>query len=158
IVWVVAERRPWRPALVRALALLFPVLAFLALRTTLLGALGRQVYARSLESNLLVQGVVSLRFLGLVLLPHRLSVDHVQAVPSLPAAAAAIAACLALVAGAVIAAQRASGTAMRFGAAGILLAAAGLALYWVVPVADVMPERRVYILMLGAAYAAAGIA
>jgi tetratricopeptide (TPR) repeat protein len=158
VFWVVAERRPWRPALLRALVLVFPVLGFLALRSTSLGAVGRQVYARSLESNLLVQSVVSLRFLGLTLAPIGQSVDHVQPVPSFPVAAGALLLCFALVAASLLAASRAKGAAARLAAAGLLIGAAGLALYWVVPVADVMPERRIYILMLGAACAVSGAA
>jgi Tfp pilus assembly protein PilF len=158
VVWMVAERRPWRPALLRALVLVFPVLAFLILRATLLGSVGRQVYARSAGSNLLIQGMVSLRFLGLTFAPLHLGIDHVQPPPGLFAALAATAVCVALVLGSVIAAQRARGTTLRFAAAGLLFGAAGLALYWLVPVADVMPERRVYVLMLGAAYAIAGLA
>ena len=158
VVWWVAERRPFRAALIRALVLVFPVLAFLVLRTTLLGAVGRQVYARSEGSNLLIQGMVTLRFLGLTLLPVRLSIDHVQPLPSLPVALCAVLLCLALVGSALVAARRAQGTAVRLATAGLLFGAAGLVLYWIVPVADVMPERRVYVLMLGAAYAVAGAA
>ncbi len=158
IVWIVAERRPWRPALMRALVLGFPVLAFLALRTTFLGAVGRQVYARSLESNLLIQSVVSLRFLALTLVPYGQSIDHVQPVPPLLAAAGALLLLAGLVGVSILAAVRARGTATRLAAAGVLLGASGLALYWVVPVADVMPERRVYLLMLGAAFAVSGAA
>ncbi|HET8947607.1 MAG TPA: tetratricopeptide repeat protein [Candidatus Polarisedimenticolia bacterium] len=158
VVWIVAERRPWRPAVLRALVLVFPVLAFLALRTTFLGAVGRQVYARSPESNLLVQSIVSLRFLALTLVPYGQSIDHVQPVPPLAAAVGALLVCGALVGVSILAAARARGTATRLGAAGVLIGAASLALYWVVPVADVMPERRVYLLMLGAAYAVSGAA
>jgi len=158
IVWIVAERRPWRPALMRALVLAFPVLTFLALRTVFLGAVGRQVYARSLESNLLVQSIVSLRFLGLTLVPYGQSIDHVQPLPPLLAAAAALFVLAALVGVSILGAVRAQGAAARLAAAGVLFGAAGLALYWIVPVADVMPERRVYLLMLGAAYAVSGAA
>lgn len=158
IVWIVAERRPWRPALMRALVLALPVLAFLALRTVFLGAVGRQVYARSLESNLLVQSIVSLRFLGLTLVPYGQSIDHVQPVPPFLLAAAALLVLSALVGVSILGAVRAQGVAARLAAAGVLFGAAGLALYWVVPVADVMPERRVYLLMLGAAYAVSGAA
>jgi len=158
IVWIVAERRPWRPALMRAIVLAFPVLAFLALRTTFLGAVGRQVYARSFESNLLIQSVVSLRFLGLTLAPYGQSIDHVQPVPPLLFAAAALLVLVALVGVSILAAVRAQGASPRLAAAGVLFGAAGLFLYWVVPVADVMPERRVYLLMLGAAYAISGAA
>jgi tetratricopeptide (TPR) repeat protein len=158
VVWWGAERRPFRAALTRALVLVFPVLVFLVLRTLLLGAVGRQVYARSEASNLMIQGMVSLRFLGLTLLPARLSIDHVQPLPSPAVALFAVALCLMLVAAAMVAARRARGAAVRLSAAGLLFGAAGLVLYWIVPVADVMPERRVYILMLGAAYAVAGAA
>ena len=157
-VWIVAERRPWRPALTRALLLAMPVLAFLALRELVLGAVGRQVFVRSEADNLPIQGMVTLRFLGLALVPIGQSVDHVQPPPALVPGLASIAVCLGMAFAAMLAAQRARGTATRLAAAGILVGAAGLLLYWIVPVADVMPERRIYLPMLGAAYAAAGVA
>jgi tetratricopeptide (TPR) repeat protein len=82
----------------------------------------------------------------------------VQPVPPTLVAVGAILVCLALAGGSLLIGWRAQGTAARLAAAGLLIGAAGLALYWVVPVADVMPERRVYLLMLGAAYAVAGAA
>ena len=158
VVWTVAECRPWRPSLLRALMLALPVLLFLFLRAFVLGSVGRQVYARSVSDNLLIQGMVTLRYLGLTLFPFPQSVDHVQPFPGLFAGLGTIVVCLAIAVGAILAAQRARGTATRFAAAGILVGAAGLLLYWVVPVADVMPERRIYPAMLGAAYTAAGVA
>ena len=164
IVWIVLERRPWRGAMLRAAILAVPVGMFLTLRSYALGSVGRQVFARSHLDNLLVQGVVTLRFLGMALVPHGQSLDHAQPVPALVPGVAAILCCgLIVVAAAVVAARtpapasRAEAAA-RFAAGGLLIAAAGLALFWLVPVADVMPERRVYPLMLGAAYAAAGAA
>ena len=158
VVFTAAEGRPWRPALARALVLGLPVLLFLGLRGFVLGAVGRQVYARSLGDNLLIQGLVTLRYLALSIVPLRQSVDHVQPLPGLAAGLAAIALCLAIACAAVIAAQRARGTALRLAAAGVLIGAVALLLYWIVPVADVMPERRVYLAMLGAAYAVSGMA
>lgn len=157
-VWIAAEARPWRPSLTRALLLSAPVLAFLAARAFVLGAVGRQVFARSEMDNLLIQGMVTLRYLGLALVPIGQCVDHVQAPPGLLPGLASMAACLAIVVAALLATQRARGSAARLAAAGILVGAAGLLLYWIVPVADVMPERRIYLPMLGAAYAAAGAA
>jgi Tfp pilus assembly protein PilF len=170
IVWIVLERRPWRAALPRAALLAVPVALFLALRSVALGALGRQVFARSAADNLLVQGVVTLRFLGMALVPHGQSVDHAQAVPGFLTGIAAVLGCATMVAAAAVVAFRTtppgspeppipeprSSLAARFAAGGLLIAAAGFALFWLVPVADVMPERRVYPMMLGAAYAVAG--
>jgi Flp pilus assembly protein TadD len=169
IVWVVLERRPWRAALPRAALLAVPVALFLALRSLALGALGRQVFARSAADNLLVQGVVTLRLLGMALVPHGQSIDHAQAVPGFLTGIAAVLACAAIVAAAAVVAIRTAHPASpgprepqsdlgaRFAAGGVLIAAAGIALFWLVPVADVMPERRVYPMMLGAAYAIAGV-
>jgi Tfp pilus assembly protein PilF len=166
IVWIVLERRPWRAALPRGALLAVPVALFLALRNLALGALGRQVFARSAADNLLVQGVVTLRLLGMALVPHGQSLDHAQAVPGLLIGIAAVLACAAIVAAAAVVATRTappgppetrSDRAARFAAGGLLIAAAGIALFWLVPVADVMPERRIYPMMLGAAYAVSGV-
>jgi len=158
VVFMVAERRPWRPSLTRVLFLALPVLLFLAVRAVVLGAVGRQVYARSAGGNLLIQGVVTLRYLGLALFPFPQSVDHVQPPPGLLLGGAAILACVGIGIAAILAVQRDQGVAPRLVAAGLLVGATGMLLYWVVPVADVMPERRVYLMMLGAAYAATGFA
>jgi Tfp pilus assembly protein PilF len=166
IVWIVLERRPWRAALPRGALLAVPVALFLALRNLALGALGRQVFARSAADNLLVQGVVTLRLLGMALVPHGQSLDHAQAVPGLLIGIAAVLACAAIVAAAAVVATRTappgppetrSDRTARFAAGGLLIAAAGIALFWLVPVADVMPERRIYPMMLGAAYAVSGV-
>jgi Tfp pilus assembly protein PilF len=168
VVWIVLERRPWRGAVARAAILALPVGLFLALRAVALGAVGRQVFARSAADNLLVQGTVTLRFLGMALVPHGQSVDHAQAVPGLLPGLLAIVCCLALVIAAALVvirsaapgspAQERRRVAARLGSGGLLIAASGMVLFWVVPVADVMPERRVYPMMLGAAYAVTGAA
>lgn len=159
LIWIVLERRPWRSALPRAALLAVPVALFLAARAMALGAIGRQVFARSAGDNLLVQGVVTLRFLGMALVPHGQSIDHAQAVPALLPGFLAIGGCLALLAAAALIALRSAVPApARLAAGGLLVAASGMVLFWLVPVADVMPERRVYPMMLGAAYAIAGVA
>jgi protein O-mannosyl-transferase len=152
--WTIAERRPAWPGLVRAAALLLPVVLFLAIRAVALGEVGRKVYVRSVGDNILGQGVATLEMIRLVFLPFGQTVDHPTEVPDLLLGAFAVAACLALLVGAaslaVIGRRRPpfSTAAMRF-ACGILFAAVSTVLYWLVPLPDLMCERRLYLPFVG---------
>jgi Flp pilus assembly protein TadD len=162
--WTLAEGRPIRPAIGRAALLAAPVIGFLALRTVVLGAIGRQVFARSLADNILGQAVVTLRMIRLVIVPVGQSFDPAAAVPPVIVGAAALAVCLLVIAGALaITIPRraaASATAPALGArwigAGTLVAAAGIAIYWLVPLPDLMSERRGYLPLAGGALAVCG--
>ena len=171
--WRWAEGRPVRPGLARAAALGLPVLVFLVWRAAALGGVGRQVFARSVGDNVLGQGVVTLRMLRLVLLPFGQSIDHAAEVPGPLTGALALGAC-ALIVGLAVYALRGTGgpgageraargpdgrnnDARGRMAAGILIAAAGTALYWAVPLPDLMSERRAYLPLVGAALAMSGL-
>jgi len=154
--WTVAEGRPARPGAARALALAVPVILFLAIRAVALGEVGRQVYVRSVGDNILGQGVATLEMLRLFFLPIGQTVDHPTGVPGAVPGALAVAACLALVAGAGwVAAAAVRRFADRAVAArvscGILLAAVATVLYWLVPLPDLVCERRMYLPLAGAA-------
>lgn len=165
VYWVVAENRAMRPALVRAAALAVPVAAFLALRPILLGAVGRQVFARSLPDNILGQAVVTLRLLRLTLLPIGQSFDPAASVPTLAIGALATLLCVAIVAAALVGGMRlrdaapssTDATSLRWICAGVLMAAAGFAIYWIVPLPDLMSERRVYLPFVGGALVVHGL-
>ncbi len=156
--WTLAEGKPARPGLTRATALAVPVILFLLIRTIALGGVGRQVYVRSVADNILGQGVVTLRMLRLVLVPIGQSIDQPAGVPGTAVGLLAVAACVALVAAAcwigAVAIQRRAGatTTARF-ACGVLIAAVSSALYWLVPLPDLMCERRVYLPLVGVAVA-----
>lgn len=164
--WRWAEGRPAGPGLLRAAGLGIPVAAFLIWRAIALGEVGRQVYVRSVADNVLGQGLVTLRMLRLFFLPFGQSIDHPVQVPGLIVGSLAIAACAALIGCAIyVAARPGAGTesdaprrsiaAARI-AAGILIAAAGTALYWLVPLPDLMCERRAYLPLAGAALSVSG--
>jgi protein O-mannosyl-transferase len=155
--WTQAEGRLFPESLRRAAILAIPVAGFLALRSFVLGGVGRQVFARSVPDNILGQAVVTLRMLRLVLLPIGQSVDHAAAVPHLLAGSAALLACAAIIAGALDLARRfARSAGVRRIAGGVLIAATGCLLYWLVPLPDLMSERRLYLPMIGVALAASG--
>jgi len=149
--WVIVERQPARRALAVAAWLAMPVVVFVALRIPLLGAAGRQVHVRSVTDNILGQGVVNLRMVGLTLWPAGLSIDHAVGVPSKPAGLAAVAGCLALLVAGVLGALRLRQPAFRAASAGTIIYAAGTILYWLVPLPDLMSERRAYLPLFGAA-------
>jgi Flp pilus assembly protein TadD len=154
--WTFAEDRPWRSGLRRAAILAIPAGAFLLARSFLLGEIGRQVFARSLTENLLGQAVVTLRMIRLVLLPAGQSIDHAADVPGPAAGSLAIAGCALLVAAACRFATSPHPATRRIGG-GILIAAAGCLLYWVVPLPDLISERRLYLPLAGAALGVSGI-
>ena len=154
--WTLAESRPMRGAALRAAALLVPVVFFLTLRRMALGALGRQVFARSLVENVLGQAVVALRTLRLVVLPVGQSVDPLALVPSPAAGCTALLACLAILAGALVACRRRRG-GLRLFASGVLVTATSGLIYWVAPLPDLMSERRVYLAMAGVALSVCGL-
>ncbi len=169
--WTLAEVRTARTAARDSAVLALPVALFILIRVAVLGAAGRQVFVRSVADNILGQAVVTLRMARLLILPVGQSVDHPAVVPSLLVGLLALAACLAGLAGAGILARfslapqgeegprvAARRAAARLIAAGILIAAAGSALYWLVPLPDLMSERRAYLPMVGAALALAGLA
>lgn len=161
--WTLAESRPVRGAAWRAAALLVPVIFFLALRRMALGALGRQVFARSLGENVLGQAVVALRTLKLVVLPVGQSVDPLALVPSPAVGCASLLVCVAIGAGALVACLRLRGASapagrgLRLAAAGLLVAATGGLIYWMAPLPDLMSERRVYLSMAGVALSVCGL-
>lgn len=165
VYWVFAENRSVRPALARAAVLAAPVIAFVTLRPLLLGAVGRQVFARSLADNVLSQAVVTLRLLRLTLLPIGQSFDPAASVPSVATGALAALACLAMIALAGVAGMRLRAaaseapmsTALRWICAGVLMSATAYALYWVVPLPDLMSERRVYLAYVGGALVVHGL-
>ena len=149
--WVVVEGRPPRRVLAAAVRLAAPVVAFVALRMALLGAAGRQVYVRSIADNILGQGVVNLRMIACTVWPAGLSIDHAVGVPPTPTGLAAVAACLALLGAGIFGALRLRTPAFRAACAGAILYAAGTLLYWLVPLPDLMSERRAYLPLFGAA-------
>ena len=158
--WTMAEGRPARAAATRAALLALPVTLFLVLRWVLLGAVGRQVFARGPGENLLGQSVVTLRMLKLVLLPDGQCVDPLARVPSPAGGIAALLICLAIVAGAVavIRGLRSSPrSGLRIAASGVLVAGAGWLLYWIAPLPDLMSERRIYLAMTGVALLVCGL-
>jgi Tfp pilus assembly protein PilF len=165
VYWVLAEDRPIRPALARAALLALPVVAFVTLRPLLLGAVGRQVFARGLGDNILGQAAVTLRLLRLTLLPIGQSFDPAASVPSMAIGTLAALACLAISAMALVAGMRlkaaASATpisaALRWICAGVLMSAAAYAIYWFVPLPDLMSERRVYLAYVGGALVVHGL-
>lgn len=162
--WALAEERPARGAALRAAALLVPVVTFLVLRRMALGALGRQVFARSLGENVLGQAVVALRTLRLVVLPMGQSIDPLALVPSLTIGCMALLACFAIAAGALAVCRRLRGASapagrgLRLAAAGVPVAATGGLIYWLAPLPDLMSERRVYLAMAGVALSVCGLA
>ena len=154
--WTVAEGRPARPGAARALALAAPVILFLAVRAVALGEVGRQVYVRSVGDNILGQGVATLEMLRLFFLPIGQTVDHPTGVPGAVPGALAVAACMALVATAgwvaAVAVRRFADRAVAARVAcGLLLAAVATVLYWLVPLPDLVCERRLYLPLAGAA-------
>src|SRR2546426_7616350 len=160
--WTLAEGRPARPAMRHAAALAAPVVLFLVIRAVALGEVGRQVYVRSVFDNILGQGVVTLQMLRLFFVPIGQSVDHPASVPGVVAGSLAIGLCAALLAGAITLAVRAvrrpteSAAASRF-AGGVLIAAASSILYWLVPLPDLMCERRLYLPLVGAPPSLSGV-
>ncbi len=171
VYWVLAENRSVRPALARAAVLAAPVVAFVTLRPLLLGAVGRQVFARGLGDNILGQAVVTLRLLRLTLLPIGQSFDPAASVPSLATGALAALVCLAVVSAALVAGVRrrsvapapaagppaTASAAPRWIGAGVLMSAAAYAIYWIVPLPDLMSERRVYLAYAGGALVVQGL-
>ena len=153
--WRWAEGRPARPGILSAAVLGLPVVLFLLWRAIALGEIGRQVYARSVTENVLGQSVVTLRMLRLFFLPFSQSIDHPAEVPGLVLGTLAIAACVFMIGWALYAARAPAGAAAPI-AAGVLVAAAGTALYWIVPLPDLMCERRAYLPLVGAALAMSG--
>jgi len=156
--WRWVEGRPARAGLVRTLALGLPVVGFLAWRAVALGGVGRQVFARSVVENILGQAVVHLRMLRLFFLPLGQSIDHQADVPGLMTGLLAVAACTLITVGALFA-LRAGGDRpwLRRLAGGVLIAVAGTAIYWAVPLPDLMCERRAYLPLVGAALAMSGV-
>lgn len=153
--WRWAEGRPARPGILSAAVLGLPVVLFLLWRGIALGEVGRQVYARSVTENVLGQSVVTLRMLRLFFLPFSQSIDHPAEVPRLVLGTLAMAACVFMIGWALYAARTPAGAAAPI-AAGVLVAAAGTALYWIVPLPDLMCERRAYLPLVGAALAMSG--
>jgi tetratricopeptide (TPR) repeat protein len=154
--WTGAEARPIRPAAARAAGLALPVVLFLVLRQAALGALGRQVFARSVGENILGEAVVTLRMLRLALLPYGQSVDPLALVPGPLGGVVALLACLAIAAALILVVRRAS-RGVRIAASGLLVAGAACLLYWIAPLPDLMSERRMYLPMAGLALAACGL-
>ena len=163
--WTVAERRPVGEGLRRAALLVLPAALFLMARGSYLGAVGRQVYARGIWDNMLSQAVVSLKMIRLTILPIGQSVDPEAGLPSMGPGLAALAACGIIVLGAILLARvsirpdhtERPGRPIHLIACGVLIAAAATAIYWLVPLPDLMSERRAYLPMLGAAIVIAGI-
>jgi tetratricopeptide (TPR) repeat protein len=164
--WTLAEDRPATDGLRRAAVLSIPILLFLPLRGMLLGAIGRQVFARGPLENLLGQAVVTLRTIRLIFIPIGQSVDPEAAVPSPLIGLLALSGCAAIGAGAVALAWRSrtppaggfrGSMPARLFASGILIAAAGVLIYWLVPLPDLMSERRAYLPLFGASVAIAGM-
>src|SRR5207245_524943 len=81
--WRLAERQPFRRAAAGAAILAIPVALFLAYRGLALGAMGRQLYVRSVWENILGQAVVTLRMLRLAILPVGQTVDPPAEIPGL---------------------------------------------------------------------------
>jgi tetratricopeptide (TPR) repeat protein len=91
--------------------------------------------------------------LRLFFVPAGFSVDHAATVPSIAKGLLAMLLCAAIVVAALRLARRPATAAIG---AGILVAAASSLVYWVVPLPDLMSERRAYLPMIGAALALAG--
>lgn len=164
--WVLVEQRPVAAGLRRAAILAIPIALFLMGRAWLLGEVGRQVYVRGIAENVLGQALVTLKMLRLVFLPFRQSVDHPVTTPAPAIGTLALLGCVALLAAAFHfvrpgvkagAVATPALTAARLVSSGLLLAAAGSLLYWIVPLPDLMSERRFYLPMVGGALAVAGI-
>jgi tetratricopeptide (TPR) repeat protein len=164
--WTLVEDRPVVDGLRRAALLSLPILLFLPLRWLMLGAIGRQVFARGLLENFLGQAMVTLRTIRLIFIPVGQSVDPEASVPSPVLGLLALCACAAIGAGAVVLAWRSrTSSARRFIgslparqiAGGTLIAAAGVLIYWLVPLPDLMSERRVYLPLFGASVVLAGL-
>lgn len=154
--WTLAEGRPARPGLRLGAILALPVLLFMAARTIALGGIGRQVYVRSVADNILGESVVTLRMLRLFVLPVGQSIDHAAGIPGAVRASLALAACAILLAVAVVMAagavrRRQGAMVLSRLAGGILIAAVASVLYWIVPLPDLMCERRAYLPLVGAA-------
>ncbi|MCZ6697104.1 MAG: tetratricopeptide repeat protein, partial [Acidobacteria bacterium] len=149
----------------RAALLVLPAALFLLVRWSLLGAVGSQVYARGVWENILGQALVSLRMMRLTILPIGQSIDPEAGVPSTGPGLAALAACGMLLIGAILLARVKINPArtehpprpIHLIACGVLIAAAATAIYWLVPLPDLMSERRAYLPMLGAAIVVAGV-
>lgn len=161
--WTLAEGRPAASGLRPASWFAIPAILFLAYRAVALGGVGRQVFARSLSDNVLGQSVVTLRMIRMVLLPYGQSVDHAAAVPPAALGIGALALCLLLAGSAValgcgIAPFRGRPAWARRCAGGFMVAAIGGLIYWLVPLPDLMSERRMYLPMTGVATLAAAIA
>jgi len=149
--WAAVEGRPLLRAAADAIRLALPVAMFVALRLALLGVAGRQVYVRSVAANILGQGVVSLRMAALTAWPAGLSIDHAVGMPATSMGLAAVAACAVLLGGSLFGALRLRTPALRAACAGVILYAAGALLYWLIPLPDLMSERRAYLPLFGAA-------
>jgi len=152
--WGLVEGRPVRTGLAPAAVLAVPVAVFLAARAAGLGNIGRQVYVRSVADNVVGQGLVTLRMIRLLFLPFGQSIDHAARVPGPIAGGLAIAACAAIVGTAVYFAARAATSRV---ATGVLIAALATVLYWLVPLPDLMCERRAYLPLAGGALAVSGL-
>jgi tetratricopeptide (TPR) repeat protein len=161
--WTLAEGKPARPGLGRAAVLAIPVALFLLMRAVALGGVGRQVYVRSVVDNVLGQAVVTLQIVRLIFLPIGQSVDHPTKVPGVVLGCLALAVCAAIALGAVFVAVRGARGPIAPGAAasrfsgGLLVAAVSSVLYWLVPLPDLMCERRLYLPLAGAALSLSGL-
>ena len=160
--WTLAEGRPARPGLQRAAVLALPVVLFLEARAIALGGIGRQVYVRSVADNILGESVVTLRMLRLFVLPVGQSIDHEAGIPGALRASLALGACAILLAvdfvmTAVAVRRRQGGMVLSRFAGGILIAAVASILYWIVPLPDLMCERRAYLPLVGAALSLSAI-
>ncbi len=153
--WCLLERRPVEQGLRYAGVLAIPVAVFLLARVVVLGEIGRKLYVRSVADNVLGHGVVSLRMIRLLLLPLGQSVDHPASVPGPIVGSLGIAACAAIVGAAIYSVRRPD--LARF-ASGVLIAAIATALYWLVPLPDLMCERRAYLPLVGGALVVSGLA
>ncbi|HEX9427548.1 MAG TPA: tetratricopeptide repeat protein [Candidatus Polarisedimenticolia bacterium] len=156
--WSAAEKRPRRAALLSATLLALPVILFVLGRLAILGAAGRQVYARGFAENLAGQAAVTLRMARLLIVPYGQSVDHAAVVPGPWPGLGALLLCLSSIVAAIgvsFARRDQSARTTRLLGAATLIAAAGVVLYWLVPLPDLMSERRAYLPMIGAALALA---
>src|SRR5207245_3685155 len=139
-----------------AAILAIPVALCLAYRGLALGAMGRQLYVRSVWENILGQAVVTLRMLRLAILPVGQTVDPPAEIPGLAAGLLALIICVAGLAGAAFLPRLFPGSAgVNRVAGGVLIAFTGYLIYWAVPLPDLMSERRAYLPLLGAALALA---
>ncbi len=164
--WIAVDRRRGPAAAGGALLLAVPAVLFLLLRSVALGTIGRQVFARGVVDNILGQAVVTLRMARLLIWPAGQSIDHAGGVPRLGSGLLAISVCIAVAMAACVTLRGAWSRTTGFGgqrrvivgrvAGGILVAFAGTALYWLVPLPDLMCERRIYLPMIGAALIISG--